>query len=151
MPIPLSIRFPDSIFVLDNALYHHASIFTDFGFLIGIDLLFLPPYSPELNPIERVWKLVKKHATHNRYFQLLSNLKGSLSQEFSKHFRPNEELQILCVITYVVMYSFITPKFDIRDSVNDFFHFSYFFKTGIIRRFTCLLHVYISDTFLILL
>ena len=31
-------------------------------------LEFLPPYSPELNPIERVWKLARRRATHNRYF-----------------------------------------------------------------------------------
>ncbi len=63
-------------------------------------MLLLPPsYSPELNPIERVLKLVKKHATYNRYFQLLSDLKGALSDEFSKLFKPNEELRKLCVIT----------------------------------------------------
>lgn len=67
-------RFPDGTIVLDNALYHHATIVTEFAFLMGIDLLFLPPYSPELNPIERVWKLVRKHATHNRYFEMLSDL-----------------------------------------------------------------------------
>ncbi len=85
-------RFPDSILVLDNALYHHAGIITDYAFLTGIDLLFLPSYSPKLNPIERVWKLVKKNANHNRYFQLLSDLGGALVGEFSKHSKPNGEL-----------------------------------------------------------
>lgn len=97
-------RFPDCIFVMDNALYHHASLITDYAFLAGIDLLFLPPYSPELNPIERVWKIVKKHATHNRYFQLLSDLRTALSDEFSKLFKPNEELRNMCVVTEVVRY-----------------------------------------------
>ena len=92
-------RFPDSILVLDNALYHHAGIITDYAFLTGIDLLFLPSYSPKLNPIERVWKLVKKNATHNRYFQLLSDLGGALVGEFSKYSKPNRELTKLCVIT----------------------------------------------------
>ncbi len=36
------MRFPDSIFVMENALYHHASLITDYTFLTGIDLLFLP-------------------------------------------------------------------------------------------------------------
>ncbi len=56
-------RLPDSILVLNNALYHHACLITDYAFLTCIDMIFLPPYSPELNPIERVRKLVKKHAT----------------------------------------------------------------------------------------
>ena len=29
---------------------------------------FMPPYSPELNPVERVWKLTRRKATHNQYF-----------------------------------------------------------------------------------
>jgi len=33
-----------------------------------LTLMFLPPYSPELNPIERVWKLTRRLATHNRHF-----------------------------------------------------------------------------------
>ena len=47
-------RFPKSILILDNAKYHHANIIRDYAFITRIDLLFLPPYSPELNPIERV-------------------------------------------------------------------------------------------------
>ena len=56
-------KFPDSVFVLDNALYHHASIVTDYAFLSQIDLLFISPYSPELNPIERGWKFIKRRAS----------------------------------------------------------------------------------------
>ncbi|MCL6003560.1 MAG: transposase [Candidatus Thermoplasmatota archaeon] len=55
-------KFPDSLFVLDNALYHHAGIVTDYAFVSQIDILFMPPYSPELNPIERVWKFIRKQA-----------------------------------------------------------------------------------------
>jgi transposase len=32
---------------------------------------YLPPYSPELNPIERVWKLTRRQCLHNRYFLVL--------------------------------------------------------------------------------
>ncbi|MCW6170957.1 MAG: transposase [Thermoplasmatales archaeon] len=92
-------RFPDCIFVLDNALYHHASLITDYAYLAGIDLLFPGPDSPELTPIERVLTLVKKHATHNRYFQLLSNLRTALSDEFNRHLKPNKELRNICVVT----------------------------------------------------
>ena len=92
-------RFPESILILDNAKYHHANIIRDYAFITRIDLLFLPPYSPELNPIERVWKLTKKHAIHNRYFQLLGDMKSTLLGEFNKYFKPNNELKRLCVIT----------------------------------------------------
>jgi hypothetical protein len=52
--------------VLDNASYHRARIVRDFAAALNIELLFLPPYSPNLNLIERVWKLVKKLALNAR-------------------------------------------------------------------------------------
>ncbi len=90
--------FPGSIFVLDNALYHHAGVIEDYARLTGITLLFLPPYSPDLNPIERVWKLVRKKATHNMYFPSLDDLKNALVRQFRMHRRSNQELRQLCAI-----------------------------------------------------
>lgn len=52
--------------VLDNASYHRARIVRDVAAALNIELLFLPPYSPNLNLIERVWKLVKKLALNAR-------------------------------------------------------------------------------------
>ena len=50
------------IVILDNARYHHALLLKHWLYKKRkrINLLFLPPYSPELNPIERVWKLTRK-------------------------------------------------------------------------------------------
>ncbi len=91
-------KFPDSVFVMDNALYHHASIVTDYAFLSQIELLFMPPYSPELNPIERVWKFTRKRATHNKYFALLDDLRDALLEQFSLYSRPNETIRKLCAV-----------------------------------------------------
>jgi len=50
----------------DNARYHHASLHQDWrqahepAFVVA----FLAPYSPELNPMERVWKLVRRLCLH---------------------------------------------------------------------------------------
>jgi len=52
--------------VLDNARYHHAKRVRVLADQLGIELLFLPSYSPNLNLIERVWKLVKKLALNAR-------------------------------------------------------------------------------------
>ena len=46
--------FPDSVFVMDNALYHYASVINDYVTITGMRVLFLPPYSTDFNPIERV-------------------------------------------------------------------------------------------------
>ena len=92
-------RFPNSVIVLDNGLYHHASIVMDCAFLTGIDLLCMSPYSPELKPIEMVWKLQRCNATHNRYFQQLNDLRNVLKWEFGKYARSSGDLRSLCVIT----------------------------------------------------
>lgn len=52
--------------VLDNASYHRAKVVRELAETLGIELLFLPPYSPNLNLIERVWKMVKKLALNAR-------------------------------------------------------------------------------------
>ncbi len=44
--------------VLDNARYQHCQAVKDKATELGIDLIFLPPYSPNLNIIERLWKLI---------------------------------------------------------------------------------------------
>ena len=46
--------------VLDNARYQRCKLVIAKAEEVGIELLFLPPYSPNLNLIERLWKFVKK-------------------------------------------------------------------------------------------
>lgn len=48
--------------VMDNARYQHTPSVREEAERLNIELLYLPPYSPNLNLIERVWKLVKKLA-----------------------------------------------------------------------------------------
>src|SRR4029077_4034590 len=44
---------------------------------------FFPPYSPELNPIERVWKLTRPRCLHNRYFENLKDIITAVEAEFA--------------------------------------------------------------------
>jgi len=89
------------ILVLDNARYHHAVLLRPFlrhhtGYL---RLLFLPPYSPQLASIERVWKLTRRLATHNRYFATLAEVLQAVNACFDRWRRPNAVLRRLCCIT----------------------------------------------------
>lgn len=54
--------------VLDNARYQHCFLVTTFAKSLGIHLLFLPPYSPNLNIIERLWKFTKKEILYGKYY-----------------------------------------------------------------------------------
>ena len=82
------------LMVLDNARYHHAKMNKEFIEKIKskLELLFLPPYSPELNPIEFLWKKTRRAVTHNRYFESLEEQKIELKYFFNKFSKPNEEL-----------------------------------------------------------
>ncbi|MDR3223206.1 MAG: transposase, partial [Methanobrevibacter sp.] len=48
------------IIVLDNYKTHHALLITEACEYLNIKLIYLPPYSPKLNPIEQVWRTVKR-------------------------------------------------------------------------------------------
>jgi transposase len=63
-----------------------------------MELLFLPTYSPQLAPIERLWKLARRLATHNRYFPTLEELIAAVSECFDRWKRPNSALRRLCGI-----------------------------------------------------
>jgi transposase len=58
-----------------------------------------PPYSPQLAPIERVWKLTRRLATHNRYFATLPEVLKAVNACFNHWRRPNKVLRRLCCIT----------------------------------------------------
>ncbi len=54
--------------VLDNARYQHCNLVQKTAESLGITLLFLPPYSPNLNIIERLWKFTKEEVLYGKYY-----------------------------------------------------------------------------------
>jgi transposase len=88
------------VIVLDNAKYHHAVLLKPllWKYRTVLTLLFLPPYSPQLAPIERVWKLARRMATHNRFFATLGALLTAVSTCFDRWRKPNSVLRRLCGI-----------------------------------------------------
>lgn len=88
------------IMVLDNVRYHHALKLKPFleAHKDQLELMFLPPYSPNLNPIERVWWLMRKKITHNRYVETLKERKIKFWRMFSHYLIPNEDLKNICVL-----------------------------------------------------
>jgi transposase len=88
------------VVVLDNAKYHHAILLAPLlrRYRKVLSLLFLPPYSPQLAPIERVWKLARRMATHNRFFATLGELLAAVEICFDRWRQPNSVLLRLCGI-----------------------------------------------------
>ncbi len=86
------------VVIVDNAKFHHALLHKRWRERVapGFELSFLPPYSPELNPIERVWKLTRRLGLHNRYFPLLSDLVRDVEDQFDQWRKGNATLHRLC-------------------------------------------------------
>jgi transposase len=55
--------------VLDNARYQKCKLVTELAGKLDVELLYLPPYSPNLNIIERLWKYVKQSSLKNTYYE----------------------------------------------------------------------------------
>lgn len=89
------------VVILDNARWHHAKNIQPWlkKYRKYLQLDFLPPYSPDLNSIERVWKLTRRLRTHNRYFPVLGELVESVFDQFESWCKPNETLRRLCAVT----------------------------------------------------
>lgn len=92
---------PNIILVLDNVAYHHAKrISAWIARNPKLELFFLPPYSPDLNAVERAWWYMRKKITHNRFIKTLKERKIAFWKMFSHFLKPNEELKIVCEINY---------------------------------------------------
>ena len=97
--------------VLDNARYQHCDAVKEKARELGIELIFLPPYSPNLNIIERLWKHVRRHVLAGRHFDTPTkfhealrcffeddyhNHKQGLSTLLTLKFQSFENAQIFC-------------------------------------------------------
>ena len=89
------------VVITDNAKYHHAKLHATWRAEQAPEFLlsYLPPYSPDLNPIERVWKLTRRLCLHNRYFENLQDVISAVESEFATWTTRNDVLRRLCVIT----------------------------------------------------
>ena len=87
--------------ITDNARYHHAALHKEWRKAAEpwFSLEYLPPYSPDLNPIERVWKLPRRLATHNRYFPAIEDVITAVEHTFESWHKASHVLRRLCAIT----------------------------------------------------
>lgn len=93
--------FSKILMVLDNVAYHHAKkIKAWLQRHPKLELFFLPPYSPDLNAVERAWWYMRKKITHNRFVKSLKERKALFWKMFSHFLKPNIELKTVCEINY---------------------------------------------------
>jgi transposase len=70
--------------IVDNARYYHSLLLRQYIEGTKIKLIFLPPYSPNLNLIERYWKFFKKKVINNRYYKTFEEFRQACREFFQK-------------------------------------------------------------------
>jgi transposase len=78
--------------VLDNAKYQRSYAVQDYAKSINIDLLYLPPYCPNLNLIERLWKFFKKKVMKNKYYNSYIDFENAIIHFFQNFEIHKQEL-----------------------------------------------------------
>lgn len=87
--------------VLDNAKYQKCQLVQELAGTLGIELLYLPSYSPNLNLIERLWKLVKKRCLYSKYYPDFSQFKAAISTFLEEaHVKDKKELDSLLTLRF---------------------------------------------------
>ena len=92
--------------ILDNAPWHRKAkrlIREDDAYadIRGrVTFLDIPPYSPDLNPIEQVWRVTRREVTHNRFFATMDDERRELEAWFGELAAPNEKLASLCTFDF---------------------------------------------------
>lgn len=71
------------ILILDNSKAHHAIKTVERARKLGIILVFLPPYSPDLNPVEFIWKTIKREVSA-KFIESKEHLRNIIKDEFMR-------------------------------------------------------------------
>jgi len=91
--------------ILDNASYQRCKLVTTKAAELGIELMFLPSYSPNLNLIERAWKFVKSAVLNAAYIDTFEEYRERISNFIENIESENADM----------MYSLITENFQMFD------------------------------------
>lgn len=80
------------ILITDNASWHKSKDLKPFLEINKrITIEYLPPYAPELNPIEKLWKWLKHCILHNRYYKKIRDLKAEV-KDFGRLVNVNQPM-----------------------------------------------------------
>ena len=104
--------------ILDNAAYQRCNLVKDYARNLGVELIFLPTYSPNLNLIERLWKFVKAevlnaayHGTFDEFKTAIDNCVFNTDKEFRKQMDIliSEKVQLFDVVSNEVIPTISKP------------------------------------------
>lgn len=79
--------------IVDNARYYRNKKVKEYTDKSRIEMIFLPPYSPNLNLIERLWKLLRKKVINNQYYDSFKKFRDAVLGFFEKSKQMHEEIK----------------------------------------------------------
>ena len=90
--------------VLDNARYQNNKWVKEIAKYVGVQLFFLPPYSPNLNLIERLWKFLKHEVVANKYYDSFDEFYFHVDDFLDNvHVRYEDELRTLLTFNFEIL------------------------------------------------
>ena len=86
------------LFILDNAGFHKSDVIKSLieKYSKRFVVEYLPPYSPELNPIETCWKVTKNAVTKSQHFRDLDSMQEKLEEFWKGHIFMQDFITYLC-------------------------------------------------------
>jgi transposase len=91
--------------ILDNAGYHCDQTVKEFARGLAIELHYLPPYSPNLNPIERLWKIMHEMVSYNKYYESFSDFTEATLNFFKNIGRQKRLLRSRITDNFQILHS----------------------------------------------
>ncbi|MGH8477056.1 MAG: transposase [Methylococcales bacterium] len=102
----IEVCYPDVnkiTIICDNARYYRSKLVQTYLNESKIELMFLPPYAPNLNLIERYWKYFKKNILYNRYFETFEEFKQACTRFFDHTEEHLESLRSLLTENFQIL------------------------------------------------
>ncbi len=88
--------------ICDNARYYRSKAVKEYLKTSRIELVFLPPYSPNLNLIERLWKFFKQKVLYNRYYESFEEFRTACEEFFTNPREYHRELRPLLTENFAI-------------------------------------------------
>ncbi|NEQ29305.1 MAG: hypothetical protein F6K28_62340 [Microcoleus sp. SIO2G3] len=96
----LELSIPITI-ILDNARYQKCKLVQNYAKELGIELCYLPSYSPQFNLIERFWRFVRNECLYSKYYAEFSEFKTAIANCIATaHTHKKEKLESLLTLNF---------------------------------------------------
>jgi len=100
--------------ICDNARYYRSKAVQEYLETSRIKLVFLPPYAPNLNLIERFWEFLKKNVLYNRYYETFDEFREACETFFKNPHKYQRELRSLLTANFELIGCVKSRNIDIR-------------------------------------